>query len=184
MEHLEKPVLLSVGRIAAEKNLEAFLRLDVPGTKVIVGDGPALAGLRLRYPEAVFMGSLEGEALASAYRAADVFVFPSLTDTFGMVMIEALASGVPVAGFPVAGPLDIVGVTGNGDDGRLANPVGALDDNLAAAIMRATMIPKGAAASYGASYDWERCTDQFVAGLHHACRHRAAQGRVMAISQA
>lgn len=169
MDHLPKPVLLSVGRIAAEKNLEAFLRLDVPGSKVIVGDGPALASLRQRYPDAHFLGSLEGKELASAYRAADVFVFPSLTDTFGMVMIEALASGVPVAAFPVPGPLDIVGEHGRGADGILPTPVGALDDDLASAITRASMLPREAAAHYGGSYDWEKCTDQFIAGLNHAC---------------
>lgn len=184
LEHLPKPVLLSVGRIAAEKNLEAFLRLDVPGTKVIVGDGPALGSLRLRYPDALFMGSLEGEALARAYRAADVFVFPSLTDTFGMVMIEALASGVPVAGFPVPGPLDIVGEAGLGADGTLSTPIGALDEDLAQAITRAAAMPRSAAAHYGRGFDWERCTDQFVAGLQHACQHRSVDERRMAISHA
>tara|TARA_B110001454_G_scaffold191721_1_gene191552 strand:+ start:1639 stop:2724 length:1086 start_codon:yes stop_codon:yes gene_type:complete len=185
MEHLPKPVLLSVGRIAAEKNLEAFLRLDMLGTKVIVGDGPVMATLRQRYPDAVFLGALEGEALASAYRAADVFVFPSVTDTFGMVMIEALACGTPVAGFPVAGPLDIIGEKGRGVDNGLAVPVGALDKDLASAITRATMLSTEAAARYGASYDWEHCTDQFVAGLNHAYQYgRPAPGRSMAISQA
>ncbi|MBP6030508.1 MAG: glycosyltransferase family 1 protein [Sphingobium sp.] len=185
MEHLPKPVLLSVGRIAAEKNLEAFLHLDVPGTKVIVGDGPALATLRQRYPDALFLGAFEGDDLASAYRAADVFVFPSLTDTFGMVMIEALACGTPVAGFPVAGPLDIVGDKGRGVDNSLTVPVGALDDDLASAIRRAAMLPGQAAADYGASYDWNRCTDQFIAGLCHAfMRPKVDQGRRRVMSQA
>jgi glycosyltransferase involved in cell wall biosynthesis len=166
---LQGPILLSVGRIAAEKNLEAFLRLDVQGTKVVVGDGPLLATLRHKYPGALFMGNLSGEELASAYRAADVFVFPSLTDTFGMVMIEALASGLPVAGFPVPGPLDIVGEAGRGPDSNLATPVGALDKDLAVALRRALMLPRDAAARHGASYDWNRCTDQFIAGLDHAC---------------
>ena len=106
---LPGPVLLNVGRVAAEKNLEAFLDAPVPGTKVVVGDGPALAALQRRYPKAVFLGALAGEELASAYRAADCFVFPSRTDTFGLVIIEALACGVPVAAYPVAGPIDILG---------------------------------------------------------------------------
>ncbi len=103
-----RPLMLSVGRIAVEKNLEAFLSLDLPGTKVVVGDGPQRAALEQRYPAAVFLGARTGEALAEIYAQADVFVFPSLTDTFGNVMQEALASGVPVAAFPVAGPLDVV----------------------------------------------------------------------------
>jgi glycosyltransferase involved in cell wall biosynthesis len=101
---LPKPVFLSVGRVAVEKNLEAFLDLDLPGTRVIVGDGPARAALAQKYPQAVFLGELQGEALAKVYAVADVFVFPSRSDTFGLVLLEALASGLPVAAFPVAGP--------------------------------------------------------------------------------
>src|SRR6202049_2765375 len=106
---LPRPVFLCVGRVAVEKNLEAFLELDLPGTKVIVGDGPARAGLMRKYPQAVFLGAMHGEELAKAYAAADVFVFPSRTDTFGLVLLEALASGVPVAGFPAAAPRDVIG---------------------------------------------------------------------------
>jgi glycosyltransferase involved in cell wall biosynthesis len=102
---LPRPVFLCVGRVAVEKNLEAFLSLDLPGTKVIVGDGPARAALAQKYPQAVFLGARHGEALAQAYAAADVFVFPSRTDTFGLVLLQALASGLPVAAFPVAGPV-------------------------------------------------------------------------------
>jgi glycosyltransferase involved in cell wall biosynthesis len=165
---LPGPVLLYVGRVAAEKNLGAFLGADVPGTKVVVGDGPALAQLRQIHPQALFMGALSGEELASAYRACDLFVFPSLTDTFGLVMIEALACGVPVAGFPVAGPLDIIGASGRGPDSTLAHPVGAVDDDLGAAIARGLSADRHAAADYGRSFRWERCTDQFEAGLEHA----------------
>ena len=98
-----------VGRVAVEKNLEAFLDLDLPGTKLIVGDGPARAALERKYPQAVFLGARQGEDLAEAYAAADVFVFPSRTDTFGLVLLEALASGLPVAAFPVTGPRDVIG---------------------------------------------------------------------------
>jgi len=168
LARLPRPLLLSVGRVAAEKNLEAFLGAEVPGTKVVVGDGPALPFLKHHYPHAVFTGALNGEALASAYRAADAFVFPSLTDTFGLVMIEALACGLPVAGFPVPGPLDIIGANGRGPEGALSAPVGVLYDDLAAAIGGALRLDRGVAAEYGRSFQWERCTDQFEAGLDHA----------------
>ena len=114
---LPRPVFLCVGRIAVEKNLEAFLDLDLPGTKLIVGDGPARGVLARKYPQAVFLGARQGEELAQAYAAADVFVFPSRTDTFGLVLLEALASGLPVAAFPVTGPRDVIG----------AAPVGVLN---------------------------------------------------------
>tara|TARA_R110000782_G_scaffold78276_9_gene155708 strand:- start:147139 stop:148212 length:1074 start_codon:yes stop_codon:yes gene_type:complete len=168
LARLPRPIMLSVGRVATEKNLEAFLGADMPGTKVIVGDGPALAALRQQYPYAVFTGALSGEALAAAYRAADVFVFPSLTDTFGLVMIEALACGVPVAGFPVPGPLDIIGAEGRGPEGTLRGQVGVLDDDLARAIVGAHRLDRNAVAHYGRSFQWSRCTDQFIAGLDHA----------------
>jgi glycosyltransferase involved in cell wall biosynthesis len=166
---LPRPLLLSVGRVAAEKNLDAFLSADVAGTKVVVGDGPALAELKRRYPNALFLGALHGGALASAYVAADLFVFPSRTDTFGLVMIEALACGVPVAAYPVLGPLDILGVNGRGPDGGLPRPVGALDEDLAAAMRSALTLDRVDAAAFGRSFTWDHCTDQFVAGLRHAC---------------
>src|SRR3984885_16117882 len=106
---LPRPVFLCVGRVAVEKNLEAFLDLDLPGTKVIGGEGPARAALMRNYPQAVFPGAQQGEELARSYAAADVFVFPSRTDTFGLVLLEALASGTPVAAFPVSGPRDVIG---------------------------------------------------------------------------
>ena len=171
---LPKPILLSVGRVSIEKNLDAFLKAAMPGTKIVVGDGPALAQMRARYPEVLFLGALHGDALASAYRAADVFVFPSLTDTFGLVMIEALACGVPVAGFPVQGPLDVIGRTGRGPDAMLKEPVGALDEDLGRAIDRAQRLSRVAAARYGASFDWDMSTDQFVDVLEDAIRAQPA----------
>lgn len=169
LANLPRPILLSVGRVAAEKNLESFLSANVAGTKVVVGDGPAISDLKRRFPQAIFLGALHGAELAEAYRSADVFVFPSKTDTFGLVMIEALACGVPVAGYPVLGPLDIVGADGCGVDGALTEPVGALDAQLDLAIERALTLDRRAAAAFGQSFNWARCTDQFVAGLSHAC---------------
>ena len=162
MEALPGPVLLYVGRVAAEKNLDAFLSAQVPGTKVIVGDGPALNEIRHRFPQAVCLGALSGEELASAYRSADCFVFPSLTDTFGLVVIEALACGVPVAAYPVTGPIDIIGPDGRGVDTRTTGPAGVLDEDLEQAIGRALMLRREDAASLGAQFSWERATDQFL----------------------
>ncbi|MGE4429636.1 MAG: glycosyltransferase family 4 protein [Sphingobium sp.] len=168
LARLPRPILLSVGRVAAEKNIEAFLEAETPGSKVVIGDGPALGALKRRYPQAVFTGALNGDALAAAYRTADVFVFPSLTDTFGLVMIEALACGLPVAGFPVPGPLDILGASGRGPENALPAPVGRVDDDLAAAIAGALRLDRRGAADYGRSFQWSACTDQFEAGLKHA----------------
>lgn len=162
LDTLPRPILLHVGRIAVEKNIEAFLKLDVPGTKLLVGDGPARADLERRYPLARFVGLKQGAALAAAYRAADVLVFPSRTDTFGLVMIEALACGTPVAGYPVPGPLDIVGIDGCGGGDA---PIGALDDNLARAVAAALPADREDCARIGAGYCWSRCTDQFVGNL-------------------
>jgi glycosyltransferase involved in cell wall biosynthesis len=175
MAALAGPVLLSVGRIAAEKNLEAFLDADVPGNKVVVGDGPALAALQRKYPKALFLGSLSGEALASAYRAADCFVFPSRTDTFGLVVIEALACGVPVAGYPVAGPLDILGPDGRGVEQPLPQPAGVLDASVERAIEGALAIERGAAASLGSRYSWDRATDQFEHAIMFALSGRVGR---------
>ncbi|WP_019833905.1 glycosyltransferase family 4 protein [Sphingomonas sp. PR090111-T3T-6A] len=162
---LPRPIQLSVGRVAVEKNIEAFLRSGVPGTKVVVGDGPARAMLEKRFPDVVFLGALHGERLAAAYAAADVFVFPSLTDTFGLVMIEALASGVPVAAFPVQGPLDIIGRDGIGMAGGAGRPVGVLDENLETAIREALLLDRQDCVAEGRRYGWDRCTAQFFAGL-------------------
>jgi glycosyltransferase involved in cell wall biosynthesis len=165
---LPGPVLLNVGRVAPEKNLESFLDARVPGSKVVVGDGPALEGLRRRYPQVLFLGALWGEELASAYRAADCFVFPSLTDTFGLVVIEALACGVPVAALPVTGPIDILGPDACGVEDRLERPAGAVDQSLARAITRALAARRDDAARLGALYSWERATDQFLATIASA----------------
>ena len=152
---LARPVFLCVGRVAVEKNLEAFLDLDLPGTKVIVGDGPALTALARAYPQAVFLGARQGEALAQAYAAADVFVFPSKTDTFGLVLLEALASGLPVAAFPVTGPRDVIG----------AAPVGALNDDLRVACLSALTISPQACLEFAAKHTWEASARAFVENI-------------------
>jgi glycosyltransferase involved in cell wall biosynthesis len=149
---LPRPVFLCVGRVAVEKNLEAFLDLDLPGTKLIVGDGPARAALARKYPQAVFLGARQGEELAQAYAAADVFVFPSKTDTFGLVLLEALASGLPVAAFPVTGPRDVIGNA----------PVGALNDDLRAACLAAVQISPQACLEFAAGHTWEASARAFV----------------------
>lgn len=164
MAALPRPILLNVGRVAVEKNLEAFLDSKVAGTKVIVGDGPALASLRQRFPAALFLGTLHGAELASAYAAADLFVFPSRTDTFGLVNIEALSAGLPVAAFPVAGPLDILGPDGRGVHGG-TRAIGALSDDLASAIRAALTAEPSACVAEARHYDWDACTDRFLAGL-------------------
>lgn len=151
---LTGPILLYVGRVAVEKNIEAFLACPYPGTKVVVGDGPARAGLTAKFPEALFLGKRTGRDLAGCYAGADVLVFPSRTDTFGLVMIEALACGTPVAAFPVSGPLDI-----------LTDTVGAMSEDLDRAIDAARYCDRAACAEHGASFSWEAATRQFVAGL-------------------
>jgi glycosyltransferase involved in cell wall biosynthesis len=149
---LPAPVFLNVGRVAVEKNLEAFLDLDLPGTKVVVGDGPARQKLERKYPAAVFLGARQGEELAKIYAAADVFVFPSRTDTFGLVLLEALASGVPVAAFPVTGPLDVIGVA----------PVGVLSEDLREACLEALGIPSQACVDFAADHTWQASARVFV----------------------
>lgn len=151
---LKGPILLYVGRVAVEKNIEAFLASTYPGTKVVVGDGPAKKDLEARFPDAVFLGKRTGRELAGCYAGADVFVFPSKTDTFGLVMIEALACGTPVAAYPVPGPLDI-----------LTDRVGAMSDNLDRAIDAARLSDRKDCAIHGASYSWEAATEQFLTGL-------------------
>ena len=164
MRELPRPILLNVGRVAVEKNIEAFLGLDVPGSKVVIGGGPALDTLKARYPHVLFLGPRHGAELASTYTAADVFVFPSRTDTFGLVNIEALACGLPIAAFPVPGPLDILGVLGRGTHGG-RGIIGALDEDLGRAIRRALQADRNAPAMEALNYGWERCTDRFVSGL-------------------
>jgi glycosyltransferase involved in cell wall biosynthesis len=150
-----RPIWLYVGRVAIEKNIEAFLRLDLPGTKVIIGDGPARAQLERRYPDARFLGPKLGEDLVRHYAASDVFVFPSKTDTFGLVMLEALACGVPVAAFPVQGPRDVIGDTA----------VAALDDDLGRACLKASKISREACRAFALTRSWRACTAQFLANL-------------------
>lgn len=151
---LPGPVQLYVGRVAVEKNVVAFLECPGPGSKVVVGDGPALAALRAKYPHVTFTGPKFGAHLAAAYRAADVFVFPSRTDTFGLVMAEALACGVPVAAFPVPGPRDVV-----------TEQVGALGEYLPTTILAALDRDRAACAAYGATFDWNASARQFLAAL-------------------
>ncbi|CAN5186484.1 glycosyltransferase family 1 protein [soil metagenome] len=153
--NLPGPIQLYVGRVAIEKNLEAFLSTAHPGSKVVVGEGPARNDLQRAFPDAHFLGPLSGTALAGAYAGADVFVFPSRTDTFGLVMIEALACGTPVAAYPVTGPVDIV-----------TAQVGALADTLDAAIAQALTRDRQACVAYGQGFTWAASARQFLNGLH------------------
>ncbi|WP_409049631.1 glycosyltransferase family 4 protein [Sandarakinorhabdus sp.] len=166
---LKRPVALHVGRVAVEKNIEAFLAAPWAGDKLVVGDGPALDSLQKKYPAAHFLGALHGNALASAYAGADVLVFPSRTDTFGLVMIEALASGTPVAGYPVPGPLDVVGAQGFGADGRTGRGsgarIGAVADDLGEAMRAALGARRADCVAQGRRYGWDACVDQFLAAL-------------------
>ena len=152
---LERPVFLNVGRLATEKNIDAFLELDLPGTRVVVGDGPDLARLKAKYPDAVFPGMHKGVSLAEHYADADVFVFPSLTDTFGNVILEALSSGLPVAGFPVPGPIDI-----------LTDPAaGIVDPDLKRAALAALDLDRKAARKHALGYSWQACADILLSVL-------------------
>ena len=162
---LTRPIQLYVGRVAVEKNIAAFLDTAEPGTRVVVGDGPALGAMRARYSDAVFLGALHGKPLAAAYAGADVFVFPSRTDTFGLVMIEALASGVPVAGYDVAGPLDVVGPDGCGVVPGWNRRIGAAGGDLGHAIADALTADRTHCRAYAAHFSWDACVDQFVAAL-------------------
>ena len=152
---LPRPVFLYAGRVAIEKNIEAFLALDLPGSKVVVGDGPALPALRQKFPEVTFTGYRENGALARSYAGADVFVFPSRTDTFGLVLLEALAAGTPVAAFPVTGPIDVI----------TDEKVGALDEDLRAACLRALDCDRSMARRHAEAWSWDACVAQFRAAL-------------------
>lgn len=156
---LPRPLWLYFGRVAVEKGVEEFLELDLPGTKLVVGDGPAAARLRREHPAAVFTGYRFGEDLARHIAAADVFVFPSRTDTFGLVLLEAMACGVPVAAYPVTGPLDVVvdGVTG------------VLSEDLRAAALAALHLDPAACRRHALGYTWEAATRQFVGAIAPAC---------------
>jgi len=152
----KSPVMLYVGRVSFEKNVDAFLNLKVPGTKVIVGDGPARSQWQKQFPDAVFLGYKRGEELAACYAMSDLFVFPSLTDTFGLVVIEALATGVPVAAFPATGPVDII----------TRPELGACDDDLGKAVERALKFgDRDACIAEAQKYTWEACTKEFLNNL-------------------
>lgn len=148
--NLPRPVFLFVGRVAVEKNIEAFLALDLPGSKAVVGAGPALNALKSRYPNAHFLGQRGGLDLAQTYASADVFVFPSRTDTFGVVLLEAMASGLPVAAYPVTGPIDVVG------------PGGALSEDLRAAALQALALDREIPRKHALTYSWSSCAEMFM----------------------
>jgi len=149
---LPRPVSLYAGRVAPEKNLEAFLKLDLPGSKVVIGEGPSLADLMKRYPDAHFLGYRHGQELAELMGSADVFVFPSRTDTLGLVILESMACGVPVAAFPVPGPADLITDGGNG----------ALDEDLHEAVFRALSIDGDSCAEFAAGFSWNASTRRFL----------------------
>ncbi|MCU4180637.1 glycosyltransferase family 4 protein [Bosea sp. BH3] len=151
MLDLPRPIFLSVGRVAVEKNLEAFLSLRLPGSKVVVGDGPARADLQRAFPDARFLGVKEGEELATIYAASDVFVFPSLTDTFGIVLLEAVASGLPVAAFPVQGPRDVFAGSG----------AAVMDEDLRSAALQALRVPREACLELAQRHSWTSSAAQF-----------------------
>ena len=150
-----RPISLYAGRVAIEKNIEAFLSLDLPGTKVVIGRGPALDRLKAAYPKVRFLGFLDNGTLAAHFAAADVFVFPSRTDTFGLVLVEALASGVPVAAFPVTGPIDVIADSG----------AGVLDEDLRSATLKALAIDPDLCRRHALNYSWEAAAKQFLANL-------------------
>lgn len=158
-----RPVFLNVGRVAVEKNLAAFLALDLPGSKVVVGDGPQRAALERRFTSANsgahFVGERQGAPLARAYAGADAFVFPSRTDTFGLVLLESLACGTPVAAYPVTGPKDVL------ENAPAGARVGALGEDLRAAALRAVGADRAACRAYAERFSWEACADGFVATL-------------------
>ena len=150
--NLPRPIFLYAGRLAPEKNVESFLALDLPGSKLIVGDGPSRRALQTAYPEAHFLGAQTSDALAVHYASADVFVFPSRTDTFGMVILEALACGLPVAALPVPGPIDVIGASG----------AGVLDVDLRAACLAALDIPREKARAHALTFTWANSARQFL----------------------
>ena len=157
----EPPIFLCVGRVAVEKNIEAFLELKLPGSKWVVGDGPALEGLKSKYPHVNYLGVLQQEELAKVYAAADVFVFPSKTDTFGLVLLEAMACGLPVAAFPVTGPIDVLG----------DSEAGVMRENLQEACLLALRIPKAEARKHAEKFSWKVASEQFLDHLKPKSSH-------------
>ena len=162
---LPRPIFMTVGRVAVEKNLEAFLALDLPGSKVVIGNGPQKAELERRFPQAKFLGEKTGADLTSHMAAADVFVFPSLTDTFGVVQLEALACGTPVAAFPVTGPLDVIA----------DHPIGAIDNDLRSACMRAREMSRETCRSFALARSWDSSARQFIGNLAELQPSRSAR---------
>lgn len=152
---LEKPVMVYVGRVSLEKNIEAFLDLDIPGSKLVVGGGPQLEKMQNKYPNVTFTGAKFGEDLAAHYRSGDIFVFPSKTDTFGLVMLEALACGLPVAAYPVTGPIDVL-------DGCVS---GKINDDLAVAVEQALKADSKAARAHAMKFSWQACSEIFLSHL-------------------
>ena len=151
----ENPIFLYVGRVAVEKNIEAFLSLDIPGEKWVVGDGPAMNHLKEKYPNTKYFGVINHPTLADMYRKADVFVFPSKTDTFGLVLLEAMACGLPVAAYPVTGPIDVLG-------NSLA---GVMDNDLQQACLQALNIPRSVARAHAELFSWKVASEQFLKHL-------------------
>jgi glycosyltransferase involved in cell wall biosynthesis len=170
---MPRPILLYVGRIAAEKNLPAFLDLTTPGAKVVIGDGPELAGLKAAYPRAHFLGAMTGEALARHYAAADVFVFPSKTDTFGLVLLEACAAGLRIAAMPAPGPSDIFAHADVAD-------FAVLDDDLAICVAKALELPDRPEKprAFALRFSWEACTRQFLECASRATVRPVGRGNV------
>lgn len=160
---LPRPVFLYVGRVSYEKNLEAFLKLDLPGSKLVYGVGPLEETLKRKYPDVHWRGVVPRPELVNIYSAADAFVFPSCSETFGLVMLEAMACGTPVAAFPVPGPLDVVAPQHDGHDG------GVLHDDLRVAALAALKIPREAARRRALQFDWAQVCHQFVAQLVPSC---------------
>ncbi|MFT4091660.1 MAG: glycosyltransferase family 1 protein [Asticcacaulis sp.] len=154
-DDLPRPVMTYIGRVAIEKNIEAFLSLDLPGTKVVVGKGPQLEELRAKYPDVVFTGPRFGDDLARSYASSDVFVFPSLTDTFGLVILEAMACGTPVAAFPAHGPIDLIPGTG----------AGVIDEDLSVAIIEALKLDRGHVRRHAEKFSWRACAEEFIRNL-------------------
>jgi len=155
MDGLPRPIFVYVGRVAPEKNIDAFLALDLPGAKVVVGDGPAREALQLKHPEVVFVGSKFGVELAAYYAQADVSVFPSLTDTFGLVILEAMATGTPVAAFPAPGPIDLIPGSG----------AGVVDQDLRQACLDCLKLDRAAVRRYAEGFSWRACADEFILNL-------------------
>ena len=160
---LLRPVSLFVGRVSYEKNIEAFLKLDIPGTKVVCGVGPLESSLKARFPQVRWLGLLSREKLAQVYAAADVFVFPSRSETFGLVMLEAMASGTPVAAYPVDGPLEVLSASAGEPCG------GVMSDDLQRAFMLALRVPRHAARQHALSFSWARAARLFESYLVEAC---------------